>query len=84
MLFRDRYDAGRQSAAKLGRCAGRDDVLVLALPQGGVRVLNAEVVEGLGIPPEVIDRVAEAETRELERREKECCDGGPAPDIHGV
>ena len=38
MLFRDRADAGRQLAAKLTDYAGRTDVLVLALPRGGVPV----------------------------------------------
>ena len=38
MLFRDRADAGRQLAAKLAAYAGRPDVLVLALPRGGVPV----------------------------------------------
>ena len=38
MLFHDRADAGRQLAAKLTAYAGRPDVLVLALPRGGVPV----------------------------------------------
>ena len=38
MLFRDRTDAGRQLAAKLAAYADRSDVLVLALPRGGVPV----------------------------------------------
>src|SRR4051794_32687526 len=110
MLFRDRRDAGKRLAEKLVRYAGRDDVLVLALPRGGVpvahevaraldapldvflvrklgvpgqeelamgaiasggvRVLNRDVIDGLRVPPEVIDRVAEEEGRELERRER--------------
>src|SRR4030088_858447 len=36
--FRDRYDAGRQLAALLDAYAGRPDVVVLALPRGGVPV----------------------------------------------
>ena len=36
MLFRDRRDAGRFLARRLKRYAGRSDVLVLALPRGGV------------------------------------------------
>src|SRR5688572_31439396 len=107
MLFRDRTDAGRQLAARLATYAGREDVLVLALPRGGVpvafevartlhapldvflvrklgvpghgelamgaiatggvRVLNDEVVRLLRIADDVIDAVAEAERRELER-----------------
>ncbi len=46
MLFRDRADAGRQLAAKLTAYAGRPDVLVLALPRGGVPV-GYEVAQAL-------------------------------------
>ena len=47
MLFKDRHDAGRQLAAKLRRYAGRNDVVVLALPRGGVPV-GYEVAEAIG------------------------------------
>jgi predicted phosphoribosyltransferase len=36
-LFRDRREADRLLAAKLKDYANRPDVLVLALPRGGVR-----------------------------------------------
>jgi putative phosphoribosyl transferase len=52
MRFRDRQDAGRRLAAKLGGYAGRDDVIVLALPRGGVPV-GAEVATALGAPLDV-------------------------------
>ncbi|MFL5627110.1 MAG: phosphoribosyltransferase [Ktedonobacteraceae bacterium] len=108
--FRDRMEAGQLLAAELTAYADRPDVLVLALPRGGVpvafevaqalhvpldilvvrklgvpgheelamgalatggvRVLNPQVVEGLHIPPEVIDRVVAREQQELERRER--------------
>ena len=38
MIYRDRIDAGKQLAAWLADYADRDDVLVLALPRGGVPV----------------------------------------------
>jgi predicted phosphoribosyltransferase len=45
--FRDRADAGRQLAAALAQYAGREDVLVLALPRGGVPV-GYQVAKALG------------------------------------
>jgi predicted phosphoribosyltransferase len=52
MLFRNRYDAGRQLAQHLMHYAGRDDAIVLALPRGGVPV-GYEVAEALGLPLDV-------------------------------
>jgi len=109
-LFCDRAEAGRLLAKRLAAYGGRADVVVLALPRGGVpvaaevaralgapldvflvrklglpgqeelamgaiatggiRVLNDEVVQALGVPEEVIDAVAAAAQRELERRER--------------
>jgi predicted phosphoribosyltransferase len=51
-LFRDRAEAGEVLAGLLGHYAGRDDVLVLALPRGGVPVA-ARVAEALGAPLDV-------------------------------
>ncbi|HYY93957.1 MAG TPA: phosphoribosyltransferase family protein [Pyrinomonadaceae bacterium] len=61
MLFRDRTDAGRRLAARLGEYAGRSGVLVLALPRGGLPVafevaralrtpLGVFLVRKLGVP----------------------------------
>jgi predicted phosphoribosyltransferase len=52
MIFQDRVDAGRQLAAKLEQYAGRDDVIVLALPRGGVPV-GFEVARALEAPLDV-------------------------------
>jgi len=122
-LFRDRADAGRALAGRLAHYAGRSDVIVLALPRGGVPVgfevaealgaaldlflvrklgvpgqeelamgaiasggvcvLNEQVVRALQIPAEVIRRVAEAEERELQRREHAYRDDRPVPEIRG-
>lgn len=123
MYFRDRADAGRQLAAKLKDYQGRRDLLVLALPRGGVpvgfevaqmlgapldvflvrklgvpgheelamgavasggvKVLNPDVVDTLGIPPDVINAVAVKEQAELERRERAYRGDRPAPDVRG-
>jgi hypothetical protein len=59
--FRDRGEAGRVLAEELRAYAGRDDVIVLALPRGGVPVgfevaralhapLDVFVVRKLGVP----------------------------------
>jgi len=52
MFFRDRRDAGRVLATKLRKYAGRSDVLVLALPRGGVPV-GFEVAQALQAPLDV-------------------------------
>ncbi len=49
MRFKDRIDAGKQLAARLAAYRTRPDVLVLALPRGGVPVA-AEVAEALVAP----------------------------------
>lgn len=60
-LFRDRRDAGKKLAQKLMTYAGRTDVIVLALPRGGVPVayevalalrapLDIFIVRKLGLP----------------------------------
>ena len=51
--FRDRRDAGRQLARALAAYAGRADVLVLALPRGGVPVAS-EVARTLHAPLDVL------------------------------
>jgi erythromycin esterase-like protein/predicted phosphoribosyltransferase len=51
-FFRDRREAGRLLAAQLGAYANRPDVLVLALPRGGVPVAY-EVARALGAPLDI-------------------------------
>jgi putative phosphoribosyl transferase len=121
--FHDRTHAGRLLAERLSEYAGRDDVIVLALPRGGVpvafeiaraleapldvflvrklgvpgheelalgaiatggtRVLNRQLVEALGIPPEWIEAIDAREMRELERRERAYRGDRPPPDLTG-
>lgn len=122
-LFPDRTEAGRLLAARLEKYAGKPDVIVLALPRGGVpvayevaralhapmdvfvvrklgipgqeelamgavatggvRVLNDQVVRGLGIPDYVIDAVVDWETEELKRRERVYRGDRPPPGVRG-
>ena len=51
-MYTDRASAGGVLATRLGAYAGRDDVIVLALPRGGV-VVAAEVASALGAPLDV-------------------------------
>jgi predicted phosphoribosyltransferase len=122
-VFRDRAEAGEFLAGRLGHYAGRDDLVVLALPRGGVPVA-ARVAEALGAPLDVfvvrklgvpgheelamgaiasggvqvvneqvagrlglgeadLRRAAEAEGRELARREQRYREGRPPPDLRG-
>lgn len=108
--FLNRATAGRMLATRLQRYAGEGDVLVLALPRGGVPVgfevaaalkaeldvlivrklgvpgheefamgaiasggaqyLNEDVVRRMGIGPQAVEAVLQAERAELARREK--------------
>ncbi len=123
MLFENRAEGGRALAARLRHYAGRSDVLVLALPRGGVpvgyevaraldapldvflvrklgvpgheeyamgaiasggvRFLDDEVVRQLGISPLAVERVAQAEQLELERRERAYRGSKPEPAVEG-
>lgn len=55
---------------KLG-VPGHEELAMGALASGGVRVLNPDVIQPLGISLDTIDRVARAELQEIDRRERE-------------
>lgn len=63
---------------KLG-LPGQEELAMGAIASGGVRVLNREVIVELAVGPDVIDRVAEREQLEIERRERIYRNGRPAP-----
>jgi len=52
MHFRDRYEAGQLLAQRLEFLQGREGLLVLGIPRGGV-VVAAEVARALGAPLDV-------------------------------
>jgi putative phosphoribosyl transferase len=121
--FRDRTEAGRLLTSHLARYADRPNVLILALPRGGVpvafeiaralklpldvflvrklgvpgqeelamgavasgnvRILQADVIEGLGIPRSVIEAVTADETPELARGERAFRGDRPRPQVCG-
>jgi predicted phosphoribosyltransferase len=82
MLFADRFEAGRVLASRLAEFAHREDVVVLALPRGGVPVgfevaralhapLDVFVVRKLGVPGHeelAMGAIASGGVRVLNRR----------------
>ena len=67
---------------KLG-VPGQEELAMGAIATGGVRVVNRDVVDALHIAPDVLDRAAEAERRELERRERSYRGDRPEPPVEG-
>ncbi|HEX3108893.1 MAG TPA: phosphoribosyltransferase [Thermoanaerobaculia bacterium] len=67
---------------KLG-VPGQEELAMGAIASGGVRVLNDEVLRYVPVSKSTIDKVAERETRELERREKSYRDNRPPVDVTG-
>jgi erythromycin esterase-like protein/predicted phosphoribosyltransferase len=65
---------------KLG-VPGKEELAMGAIASGGVVVLNEDVVRGLDITPEMIQRVVEQEGKELVRREQMYREGRSAPDV---
>jgi predicted phosphoribosyltransferase len=52
-----------------------------AIALGGVRVLNDDVIRGLGIDAAAVEMVARSEQRELERRVREYRGDRPLPEL---
>jgi putative phosphoribosyl transferase len=60
-----------------------EELAMGAIATGGIRVLNTDVVEGLGVPAEVIESVTAAELQELQRRERVYRGTRPVPNLGG-
>lgn len=67
---------------KLG-VPGHEELAMGAIAEGGVRVLNREVIEPLRISQRVIEQVATSEKAELARRARLYRGDAPPPDLHG-
>jgi predicted phosphoribosyltransferase len=67
---------------KLG-VPGQEELAMGAIASGGVRVLNDEVLRYVPVPTSTIERVAEFEARELERRERAYRRDRPPLDVTG-
>jgi len=122
MSFRDRVDAGRRLAERLGAFRARSpvilglprggvpvaaevaqalgaplDVLIVrklgvpwhpelgfgAIGEGGIIVLNRDLVRDIGLTPPEIQEVTTVEQAELERRVRRYREGRPAVDLEG-
>jgi putative phosphoribosyl transferase len=67
---------------KLG-VPGHEEYAMGAIASGGVRVLNDDVVDYLGIHEDAVEDVARAEQAELQRRERLYRGDRPAPPVEG-
>jgi putative phosphoribosyl transferase len=67
---------------KLGT-PGQPELAMGAIASGGVRVLNADVVESLDIQDWAIEQVTQQEQEELERRERQYRGDRPPLDVRG-
>jgi predicted phosphoribosyltransferase len=67
---------------KLG-VPGHEELAMGAIAEGGFRVLNRDVIEGLGITTATVDRVAAAEQAELARRRALYRGATPAAELRG-
>src|SRR6195256_1390695 len=62
---------------------GYEELAMGAIATGGVRVLNNQLVERLGIPEPMIDAVTVGERQELARRQRLYRSGRPPLDVRG-
>lgn len=62
---------------------GHEELAMGAIASGGVRVLNHDVLDSMPVSDAIIDRVAAAEQRELQRREREYRGKRPPLDVRG-
>jgi erythromycin esterase-like protein/predicted phosphoribosyltransferase len=67
---------------KLG-VPGHAEYALGAIATGGVRVINRQLVESLGLPAEWIEAIDAKERRELDRRERAYRGDRPPPDVAG-
>ena len=67
---------------KLG-VPGEEELAMGAIASSGIRVVNRNVVDALGIKNDQIERVAAEQQTELERREREYRDGRPMLEVRG-
>lgn len=68
---------------KLG-VPGHEELAMGAIASGGVRVINDQVVQMIGVREDVIDAVAERERTELQRREKAYRGDKPPAAVRGA
>lgn len=61
----------------------QEELAIGAIGEGGVRVLNARLVDSIGISDAEIDRIAAREEKELERRVRAYRGGHEALDVQG-
>jgi len=67
---------------KLG-VPGHPELAMGAIAAGGVKVLSADLIAELGIPPHLIEQVASAERAELDRRAAVFRHGRPPIEVQG-
>jgi putative phosphoribosyl transferase len=59
----------------------REELAMGAVAEGGVRVLNPDVIDGLAISPDAVDAVTERELAEVGRRVHRYRGGRPLPEL---